>query len=213
MNAINSAGASWGIQCLRYEIRDIQLPARVVESMQTQVAAERKKRAQILESEGERESSINIAEGHKRAVVLASEARQIEQVNRARGEAEAIVAIADATSLGIRRVAGALGEARGSEAVAMQIAKDYVAAFGNIAKAGNTILLPTATGDVASMVTQALSIYKTVSAATVQSDAAAADSVLESAVSAGASSPPGTSSASVSSAALAAALTGDKRAA
>lgn len=52
VEAINGAAADWGIRCLRYEIRDIHPPAKVVESMHQQVSAERTKRAQILDSEG-----------------------------------------------------------------------------------------------------------------------------------------------------------------
>ena len=66
----------------RYEIRDIKLPERVQEAMQMQVEAERKKRAQVLESEGMRESEINVAEGKKRSRILASEAQKIEQVRK-----------------------------------------------------------------------------------------------------------------------------------
>lgn len=52
VNAINSAALEWGIQCLRYEIRDVHPPSKIVEAMHQQVSAERTKRAQILESEG-----------------------------------------------------------------------------------------------------------------------------------------------------------------
>lgn len=57
--AINKASAPWGIQCMRYEIRDMQMPSKIQEAMQMQVEAERKKRAAILESEGIREAAIN----------------------------------------------------------------------------------------------------------------------------------------------------------
>ena len=59
VEAINHASVPWGLQCLRCEIRDIALPDKVVEDMQRQVSAERRKRASILESEGEREAAIN----------------------------------------------------------------------------------------------------------------------------------------------------------
>ena len=84
--AINKASSDWGIQCLRYEIRDIKLPERVQEAMQMQVEAERKKRAVVLESEGIRESEINKAEGLKRSKILASEALKQEKLNQANGE-------------------------------------------------------------------------------------------------------------------------------
>ena len=85
VESINSASKSWGLTCMRYEIRDIALPNRVQEAMQMQVEAERKKRAAVLESEGRREAEINIAEGMKRSRILASEAMKAEQINSAEG--------------------------------------------------------------------------------------------------------------------------------
>lgn len=73
VEAINMAAKPWGLSCLRCEIRDIQLPDKVVEDMQRQVSAERKKRATILESEGQRSAAVNRAEGEKASAVLTSE--------------------------------------------------------------------------------------------------------------------------------------------
>ncbi|MCH8328396.1 MAG: paraslipin, partial [Candidatus Marinimicrobia bacterium] len=72
VRAINEASTVWGIQCLRYEIKDITPPDNVRQAMELQVAAERQKRAEILDSEGKRQAQINIAEGGKRDVVLQS---------------------------------------------------------------------------------------------------------------------------------------------
>ena len=57
---------------MRYEIRDIRMPARIQEAMQMQVEAERKKRAAILESEGVKTADINVAEGKKQSRILNS---------------------------------------------------------------------------------------------------------------------------------------------
>ncbi|VDP95642.1 unnamed protein product [Echinostoma caproni] len=65
---------------------DIQLPQKIKEAMQMQVEADRKKRAAILESEGQRESAINRAEGMKRSQVLASEGERTEITNKALGK-------------------------------------------------------------------------------------------------------------------------------
>ena len=54
---------------MRYEIKDINPPESVLQAMELQVAAERKKRAQILESEGKRQSMINIAEADKESII------------------------------------------------------------------------------------------------------------------------------------------------
>lgn len=157
--AINQAAINWGIQCMRYEIKDIQPPQTILKAMELQVAAERQKRAQILDSEGSRQSKINQAEGEKAQVVLNSEASYTDQVNRARGEAEAIMFVAEATAKSIEVVATAIDKQGGGEAVSLKIAEQYVAAFSNLAKSTNTVLLPANLSEPASFVTQALSIF------------------------------------------------------
>ncbi len=107
-DSINKAAISWGITCLRYEIRDVKLPSKVQEAMQMQVEAERKKRAAILESEGFREAAINKAEGEKKSKILVSEAIQLEQINQAEGQAEAVKRIAFAKAQALRTVAESL---------------------------------------------------------------------------------------------------------
>lgn len=160
--AINQAAQSWGIQCMRYEIKNIIPPNTVLKAMELQVAADRQKRAVILESEGERQSDINVAEGKKQEVVLASEAAMIDQVNRAKGEAEAILAVAEATAKGIELVASSITKTGGNEAVSLKIAEQYVEAFAKLAKEGNTILLPANAGDAGSMTAQALSVFEAI---------------------------------------------------
>ncbi|KAL8538257.1 hypothetical protein ACS0TY_000292 [Phlomoides rotata] len=113
--SINEAARDWGLQCLRYEIRDISPPRGVRAAMEMQAEAERKRRAQVLESEGERQANINIADGKKSSVILASEAAKMDQVNRAQGEAEAILARAQATAKGITMVSKALEGSGGVE--------------------------------------------------------------------------------------------------
>ncbi|XP_031561550.1 stomatin-like protein 2, mitochondrial [Actinia tenebrosa] len=159
VEAINFAAEVWGIKCLRYEIRDITLPKTVVEAMQMQVEAERKKRAAILKSEGERESAINVAEGKKQSQILASEATKMEQINKAVGEAEAIIAKAKARATGINKVADALAAQRGEKAAGLNVAELYVSAFSNLAKSTNTVVLPANVGDASSMVAQAMAVY------------------------------------------------------
>jgi regulator of protease activity HflC (stomatin/prohibitin superfamily) len=159
VNAINEAATAWGIQCLRYEIKDIDPPANVIQAMELQVAAERKKRAFVLESEGAKEAEINKAEGEKRAIVLASEASQIDKVNRAKGEAAAIQALAEATAKGLDNIAESISQRGGNEAVSYKIAEQYVDAFKSIAKEGTTMLLPANASDVGSMVAQALTTF------------------------------------------------------
>lgn len=159
VNAINEAAKTWGIQCMRYEIRNITPPATVLKAMEMQVAAERQKRAEILESEGQRQSAINIAEGQKQSVVLQSEAAMTDQVNRARGEAEAILSVAEATAKSIEMVAAAINQQGGSEAVGLKVAEQYVDAFKKLAHSGTTLIIPANANDVSSMVAQAVTAF------------------------------------------------------
>ncbi|KAF9437488.1 hypothetical protein BGZ76_000482 [Entomortierella beljakovae] len=164
VEAINVAAADWGIKCLRYEIRDIHPPDKVVESMHQQVSAERTKRAQILDSEGSRQAAINVAEGVKQSTILQSEADKAEQINKAAGEAEAILLRASANAESIHRIAEAItGTPGGHHAVSLTVADKYVDAFAQLAKEANTLILPANANDAAGMVAQALTVYETIS--------------------------------------------------
>merc|ERR1719166_782894 len=173
VSAINSASEAWGIQSMRYEIRDIRLPERIQEAMQMQVEAERKKRAAILESEGIRSAEINVAEGRKQAAILKSEAEKAQLINEAEGQARAVIVAGEARAKSLQAVAEALGGAQGGDAASLAVAENYVKAFGELAKETNTLLLPANAGDVTGMVTQAMSIYKKLDNTAAQSSQAA----------------------------------------
>lgn len=163
--AINEAARDWGVVCLRYEIRDIHAPEGVVAAMHRQVTAERSKRAEILDSEGQRQSAINIAEGRKQSVILASEALKAEQVNIASGEAEAIFVRAKATAQGIDAVAQSIRDGKESAhgAVSLNVAEKYVEAFGRLAKEGTAVVVPGNVGDMGGMIASAMAVYGKVS--------------------------------------------------
>ncbi len=157
---VDLASDAWGVKILRYEIRNINPPPDVIEAMEKQMRAEREKRAVILESEGVRDANINRAEGEKQKVIKESEAKRQQQINEAEGEAAAIEAVATATAEGLRRVASAVAGAGGAEAMQLRIAEQYVAQFGQIAKQGNTLVVPANLSDVASMIALATKIVQ-----------------------------------------------------
>ncbi|VDD89082.1 unnamed protein product [Enterobius vermicularis] len=163
VEAINKAADPWGLQCMRYEIRDMTMPIKIQEAMQMQVEAERKKRAAILESEGRRDAAINVAEGEKKARILASEAAMQKQINEARGEADAIVLRAKARAEGIKQVSETLVKNNGIDAATLIVAEKYVAALSNIAKETNTVVVPSNLADAGSLISQSLAIYKQLS--------------------------------------------------
>lgn len=163
VNALNEASIAWGIQCMRYEIKDITPPDSILKAMQQQVTAERTKRAQILESEGARQAKVNNAEAAKTEHVLASEAVKIEQINKAEGEAQAIIKVAEAKAQGLSIVAQAILQHGGKDAVSLKVAEQYIEAFSGVAKTTNTLLLPQNCSDPSAFVAQALSIYQNLS--------------------------------------------------
>lgn len=160
VQSINDASSPWGIQVLRYEIKDIVPPNTVMEAMEAQMKAERVKRAQILESEGDRQAAINVAEGHKQSVVLKAQAEKEEQVLQAQGEAAAILAVAQAKAQALIEVGAAANTSDGQKAVELDLATQAIEAKANIAKESSVVLLPDSGTDAASMVAQATTIIQ-----------------------------------------------------
>ena len=157
---LDKASDPWGVKVLRYEIKNINPPADVLGAMEKQMRAEREKRAVVLTSEGERDAKINEAEGEKQQVIKQSEAVKQQQINEAEGQAAAILAIATATAEGLSRVAKSLNEEGGESAMQLRVAEDYLEQFGNIAKQGNTLVVPANLADISSMISLATNIIK-----------------------------------------------------
>ena len=157
---LDKASEPWGVKVLRYEIKNITPPKDVLAAMEKQMRAEREKRAAILTSEGHRESAINMAEGDKQQVIKQSEANRQQQINEAEGQASAILAVATATAEGIRQVASAIESPGGALAVQLRVAEQYITQFGNIAKEGNTLVVPASLSDVSSMLALAMNAIK-----------------------------------------------------
>ncbi|QQD20532.1 SPFH domain-containing protein [Venatoribacter cucullus] len=158
VQAINEAAEPWGIQVMRYEIKDITPPRSVMDAMEAQMKAERVKRAQILESEGNRQAAINVAEGAKQAQVLAAEADKTEQVLNAEGEAKAILAVAAAKAEALRKIGEAANTVEGQKAIQLDLATKAIEAKQAIAKESSVVLLPDNATDASSMVAQGMAI-------------------------------------------------------
>jgi regulator of protease activity HflC (stomatin/prohibitin superfamily) len=126
--------------------------------MQAQITAEREKRALIAKSEGQKQQEINLAEGEKQAAILKSEGEKSAAINKAQGEATAITTIAAATASAVRTVAAAIGSEGGLQAANLKVAELYIAAFGNLAKTGNTLIVPSNLTDVATLVSSAMTV-------------------------------------------------------
>lgn len=160
VSELDKATEPWGIKVFRYEIKNITPPADILGAMEKQMRAEREKRATILTSEGTRDAAVNTAEGEKQQTIKKSEAAKQRQINEAEGQAEAILSIARATAEGIREVAETIQMPGGMEAVQLRLAEKYIEQFGNLAKTGNTMIVPSNIADVASMLASAMSIVQ-----------------------------------------------------
>lgn len=169
--ALDEAAVSWGVKVLRYEIKDLVPPQEILRAMQAQITAEREKRARIAQSEGVQQEQINLAsgqreaeirqsEGEAQAAVNQSQGEKVAQINRAQGEAEALRLVAQATADAVRLVAQAVREPGGIEAVNLKVAEQYVAAFGNLAKESNTLIMPANVADVGSLVAAGMKIVQ-----------------------------------------------------
>jgi regulator of protease activity HflC (stomatin/prohibitin superfamily) len=158
VSVLDQAGRPWGIKVLRYEVKSLTPPEAILRAMQQQITAEREKRALIAKSEGQKQEEINLAEGAKQSDILKSEGEKTAQINKAQGEATAIRLIAEATASAVATVAEAMNTPGGMNAANLKVAELYIQAFGNLAKTGNTLIVPSNLSDVSSMIASAMTV-------------------------------------------------------
>lgn len=172
VSAIDEAALNWGVKVLRYEIKDLTPPAVILQAMQQQITAEREKRAVVAASEGRKQEQINLATGAREAAIAESEGEKQAAINKAEGEAAATLAIAKATAEALRQIAEATRAPGGMDAVNLKVAEQYVQAFAQLAKEGNTILLPSNMNDMGSMIASAMTIMRNTDPKKVTPDSA-----------------------------------------
>jgi regulator of protease activity HflC (stomatin/prohibitin superfamily) len=160
VSALDEAARNWGVKVLRYEIKDLTPPAAILHAMQAQITAEREKRALIAASEGRKQEQINIATGEREAFIARSEGQRQAEINQAQGEAAAIVAVAEATAEGIRKVADAIRQPGGEQAVQLKVAQQAVDAFAQLAQKNNTMIVPSSLGEVSGLIASAMALTR-----------------------------------------------------
>ena len=160
VEAVDHASDPWGVKVTRYEVKNIHPPQSVKDAMEKQMRAEREKRAQIAESEGDQQSRINRAEGERQQMVAFSEGEKQKRINEASGKASEILEIAQATAKGIELVAQAINSPGGKDAVQLQVAQDYITQFGNLAKTNNTMIIPQNMTDISAMIATATKVFE-----------------------------------------------------
>ena len=135
-------------------------PQSIKDAMEKQMRAEREKRALIAESEGDRQAKINRAEGEKREAIARSEGEKQRRINEAEGRAVEILQVAEATAEGIRKIAAAISDRGGADAVNLRIAEQYLQEFGKLAKTNNSMIIPSDLADVAGIIKMASSVIR-----------------------------------------------------
>lgn len=159
--AIDEAALNWGVKVLRYEIKDLTPPKEILHAMQSQITAEREKRALIAASEGRRQEQINIATGEREAAIARSEGEKQAVVNKAQGEAAAISAVAEATAGAIARIAEAIEKPGGHSAVQLKVAEQALQAFGKVAdKSKATLIVPSNMTEVSTLISSAMAMVR-----------------------------------------------------
>ena len=159
--AIDEAALNWGVKVLRYEIKDLTPPKEILHAMQSQITAEREKRALIAASEGRRQEQINIATGEREAAIARSEGEKQAVVNKAQGEAAAISAVAEATAGAIARIAEAIEKPGGHSAVQLKVAEEALQAFGKVAdKSKATLIVPSNMTEVSTLISSAMAMVR-----------------------------------------------------
>ncbi|PVE08754.1 SPFH domain-containing protein [Limnohabitans sp. Rim28] len=162
VHAIDEAALNWGVKVLRYEIKDLTPPKEILLAMQSQITAEREKRALIAASEGRRQEQINIATGEREAFIARSEGEKQAAINKAQGDAAAITEMANATAQAIERIALAIRQPGGEQAVQLKVAEQAVQAYAKVAQdAKTTLIVPGNMTEVSGLIASAMQMVST----------------------------------------------------
>ena len=158
--SLDEAALNWGVKVLRYEIKDLTPPSEILHAMQQQITAEREKRGLIAASEGRKQEQINIAVGQRESFIARSEGEKQAEINKANGEAAAITLVADATADAIRKIASAIQQPGGAEAVQLKVAEKAVEAYAQLAQKNNTMIVPGNMSEVAGLIGTAMALMR-----------------------------------------------------
>jgi regulator of protease activity HflC (stomatin/prohibitin superfamily) len=136
---LDEASEKWGVKVTRVEIREIDPPKSIQDSMALQMQAERERRAQVTTAEGMKQAAILKAEGEKAAKLLAAEGDRDAQIARAEGDRQSEILRATGTAQALSTQFKAINEAGVTPQI---LALKYIEALQNIGKGENKIFVP-----------------------------------------------------------------------
>jgi len=144
MTVLDAATDPWGVKVTRVELRKVEPPANLVEAMNLQMTAERRRRAVVAEAEGKREAVVLEAQGRKEAADLDAQARE----RLAEAEAKAVTSVALAS------------EGAGSAALSYFVAEKYIKALEALAAnpSTKTLIMPMETASMAGHIAQVMAV-------------------------------------------------------
>lgn len=152
---VGHASELWGIECMRYEIKDISPPEQIRRSMELQAESERIKRSKILNSEGERQAIINIAQGDKSAAILEGEGVATKILQEARSMVEALTNISKSIEKDEKMVA-----------LKLKLTQKYLEAMSEILEESKIVVLPPNVGgaqnDLTNQIAMGIQLYKNI---------------------------------------------------
>lgn len=139
---IDKASDPWGIKVLRYEIKNITPSRKVIQTLEKQMEAERRKRAEITLANAEKAAMINLSQGERQEAINLSEGEKQRRINEAKGMGQEITIIAKAKTEGMELVSAALAQEGGNEAMNMQLKEQFISQIGKILHEADVSIVP-----------------------------------------------------------------------
>lgn len=136
---LDDATEKWGVKVTRVELREIEPPQAIKDSMAKQMTAERERRAEVTKAEGDKAAAILQAEGEKISRILRAEAERDAEVARAEGHKRAVVLEAEAKAEATRLVFEAVHAGRATPEV---LALRYLETLQELGKGSNKVFVP-----------------------------------------------------------------------
>lgn len=139
---IDKASEPWGIKVLRYEIRNITPSRNVIHTLEKQMEAERRKRAEITLANAEKAAMINMSEGERQEAINLSEGQKQKRINEAKGTGQEIAIVAKAKAEGMAMISKALAFNGGNDAMNMLLKEQFIGQVGKILNDAQVSVVP-----------------------------------------------------------------------